>query len=141
MMRHVVSDFLLKRIAWLQERSREACSYSGMLDRTRFQPGPAGELPQSMYSLLMRQLTGVEAPLPPLQVLLLSSDPSREEIISRMPACDKWGILDSWPSPPVDIPGDLAPLMVAPVSLMDADGGSREAEAMAFPANRDSWEM
>ena len=57
-MRHVISDFLLKRIAPLQERSREAWSYSGMLDRTRIQPGLAGELPQAIYSLLMRQLTG-----------------------------------------------------------------------------------
>ena len=103
-MRHVISDFLPKRIAPLQERSREAWSYSGMLDRTRVQPGPAGELPQSMYTLLMRQLTGVEAPLPPLPVTLLSLDPSREEIISRMPACDEWGILDSWPSPLTEVP-------------------------------------
>ena len=58
-----------------------------------------------------------------------------------MPVSDEWGILDSWPSPPADIPGNPAPLMVAPMSLMDADGGSREAEASAFPANRDRWEM
>ena len=39
------------------------------------------------------------------------------------------------------IPGSPAPLAVAPASLMDPEGGSREADALAFPVNRDRWEM
>jgi hypothetical protein len=65
----VLGDFLRRRIATLQQRSRMACMFTGVNDCSRIVRGAGMDLSDGELEVLIRGMTG-EAYTPELLVLL-----------------------------------------------------------------------
>jgi hypothetical protein len=110
----VLGDFLKRRIAPLQQRSRMAYVYTGLNDCCRIARGPGGDFTRAELEAAIRAMTG-EAFVPeslvlPIGVKALCEDQAlRSSVLASMPTLDEGGLavrqLGGDPNRGLQIPG------------------------------------
>jgi hypothetical protein len=93
----VLGDFLRRRIAPLQQRSRMACMFTGVNDCCRIVSGAGSDLSGTELEVLIRLVTG-EAYVPESLVLprgikaLCEDQALRTVVLASMPTLDEAGL-------------------------------------------------
>jgi hypothetical protein len=110
----VLGDFLKRRLAPLQQRTRMACMYTGTNDCCRIARGPGTEFTRAELEAALRVMTGeafsLESLVLPSGVKALCEDQAlRSSILASMPTLDEGGLavrqLGGDPNRGLQIPG------------------------------------
>jgi hypothetical protein len=110
----VLGDFLKRRIAPLQQRSRMAYMYTGLNDGCRIARGPGGDFTRAELEAALRAMTGdafsPESLVLPGGIKALCKDQAlRSSILASMPTLDEGGLavrqLGGDPNRGLQIPG------------------------------------
>jgi hypothetical protein len=93
----VLGDFLKRRLAPLQQRSRMAYMYTGLNDCSRIVRGPGSEFTRTELEAALRAMTGeafsLESLFLPSGVKALCEDQAlRSSVLASMPTLDKGGL-------------------------------------------------
>jgi hypothetical protein len=132
----VLGDFLRRRMAPLQQRSRMACMFTGVNDYCRIVRGASTDLSSMELEASIRSMTGEayapELLVPPRGIKALCEDQAlRTAVLAKMPTLDESGLavrqLGGDPNRGIQIPG------TSPDSQQRAEQREREGEGAGAP--------
>jgi hypothetical protein len=110
----VLGDFLRRRIAPLQQRSRMACMYTGPSDCCRIARGPSSDFTRAELEVVLRGMTGKAFSLESLVIssgikALCENQALRLAVLASMPILDEGGLavrqMGGDPNRGIHIPG------------------------------------